>query len=71
MLRVLGSSDCRGGSCPTILLDDASGEVLVQGYDPDPAAQSQTGPVPVGESVVRIPLALLLEAARSVEEPPA
>lgn len=68
MFRLIGSTECRGGNCPTILLDDATGDVLVQGYEPAPGELAQAGPIPAGESVVRIPLALLVDAARVVEE---
>jgi hypothetical protein len=65
MFRVIGSTSCRGGNCPTVLLDDETGEVLVQGYEPIPQELSEVGPVPAGEAVVRIPVSLLLQAAHA------
>jgi hypothetical protein len=70
MFRVIGSTSCRGGNCPTVLLDDETGEVLVQGYEPGTAELAEVGAPPLGEAVARIPVALLLEAARTVEGGP-
>ena len=65
MFRVIGSTTCRGGNCPTVLLDEATGAVLVQGYEPAADELSAVGPLPNGEAVVRIPISLLLEAAQA------
>ena len=34
MKRVLASSECQDGDCPTFWVDDTSGEVTVRGYLP-------------------------------------
>lgn len=46
MNRVLASSSCQDGDCPTFWVDDATGMVTVRGYD---AAS------PTGETDVTIP----------------
>lgn len=51
--RLLANS-CDGGPCPTLYVDDLTGDVLVQGYvttDAPPTA------VPAGEDVLLIPAA--------------
>lgn len=54
---------CSAGSCPTVYVDE-SGTVVVQGFDITP---EQVGvDVPAGEGLVRVPLALLVEAVRSL-----
>jgi hypothetical protein len=63
-LRLLASSSCSGGDCPTIYGTD-DGDVLVQGYVvTDPDALKAIG-APEGEAVVRIPRYVLDQAARS------
>ena len=53
---VLASSGCDDGTCPTIYRDEATGDVLVQGYIP---AQTEALPdFPAGETGVRIPAAV-------------
>jgi hypothetical protein len=38
--RVLASSSCQDGDCPTFWVDDATGTVKVRGYDPtDPTKE--------------------------------
>jgi hypothetical protein len=58
--------DCRGGNCPTVYVAE-SGDLVVQGFTLD---RSELGDlhVPDGENVVRIPAALLREAARAAQE---
>jgi hypothetical protein len=34
-LVVLADSGCPDGTCPTFLIDEATGDVFVRGYDPD------------------------------------
>ena len=55
---------CTASSCPTVYLDADSGTLVVQGFDvPD----GQVGvDVPQGESLVRVPIELLLEAVTSL-----
>jgi hypothetical protein len=54
---------CSAGSCPTVYVDD-SGTLVVQGFD---IAPEQVGvDVPRGEGLVRVPLALLVEAVRNL-----
>ena len=50
-LRVLASTDCRNGDCPTLRIDDATGDMYVQGYLPLAGVVQ----VPDGEGTVRIP----------------
>lgn len=55
---------CTAGSCPTVYLDAANGSVVVQGFDVSPSAEGVE--VPAGESLVRVPVALLREAMRNL-----
>jgi hypothetical protein len=57
---------CSGGTCPTIYAQDDE-HVLVQGY-PVPDAHDHLG-VPAGESVVRIPRSVLMDAAARLNAP--
>jgi hypothetical protein len=52
-LRLLATSGCDDGTCPTFHLDETSGDVTVQGYLTDTPA-----PLPDGEGAVRIPAAV-------------
>jgi hypothetical protein len=61
-LRVLAET-CTAGACPTVYQSDR-GTVVVQGYVM--SAQHAGVDVPHGESLVEIPLDLLIEAARHV-----
>lgn len=48
-----------GANCPTVWVDEEKQEVVLQGWDPDEATLAEclkSGPVPEGESVVRLPL---------------
>jgi hypothetical protein len=45
-LRVLADSGCTDGTCPTLWLDEANGDVVVRGYSEDD---------PTVERDVRIP----------------
>jgi hypothetical protein len=58
---------CSGGSCPTIYAGD-DGDLLVQGYR-TPETHRQVM-IPDGEDVVRIPRAVLLEAAARLNDAP-
>ncbi len=49
-LVVLADSGCPDGTCPTFLIDEATGDVFVRGYDPD-------DPLGRRELDVRIPAA--------------
>lgn len=63
-LRIIASSSCSGGDCPTIYATDGD-DVLVQGYVvTDPAALAAIG-APEGEAVVRIPRYVLDRATGS------
>ena len=50
-------NECKSGDCPTVYVTDR-GTIAVQGYD-------VAHPAPDGESVVEIPVEMLLEAARA------
>lgn len=40
--RLLASSDCIDGNCPTFFVDDSTGTVKVRGYDPtDPTGKRE------------------------------
>lgn len=52
---------CRAGACPTVFATEG-GDVVVQGYI-FPELSSMTA-VPEGETLVRIPSELIVEAAR-------
>ncbi|WP_242606984.1 hypothetical protein [Protofrankia symbiont of Coriaria ruscifolia] len=58
---VLATSCDYSGSCPTVYQDDPD-TVLVQGYVVD-----SVHAVPDGESMVRIPAALLRQAAQALQ----
>jgi hypothetical protein len=53
---------CNSGACPTVYQDE-DGDVVVQGWIPD---QRHADGVPPGEARVKIPLSLLLAAAREL-----
>ena len=55
---------CTASSCPTVYLDADSGTLVVQGFDV-PRAQEGVD-VPQGESLVRVPIELLVEAMNSL-----
>lgn len=50
MYRVL-SNTCSGGPCPTLYVDDATGDVIVQGY----TTTEQPGTADPDEGFLRIP----------------
>lgn len=52
---------CGNSGCPSIYEPDGD-SILVQGYSVDAGAS-----VPAGESVVRVPLSLLRDAARALQ----
>jgi hypothetical protein len=60
LIRLAGS--CQGTNCPTVYRDD-DGSYVVQGYT---AEQSTELTLPVGESAVRVPAALVDELVRAV-----
>lgn len=45
---------CSDGPCPTLYIDDSTGDVLVQGYETTAAPPKA---VPTGEGVLHIPAA--------------
>jgi hypothetical protein len=47
-----------------VYVDADSGTLVVQGFDVSPSQEGVE--VPAGESLVRVPVALLLEAARNL-----
>lgn len=50
MYRLLAES-CSGGPCPTLYVDDQTGDVIVQGY----VTGEQPGPADPNEGFLRIP----------------
>jgi len=62
--KLTGDPDCKNGTCPTLWARTASGDYVVQGYvitDADELAQLD---LPVGETAVRVPAAVLEEYFR-------
>ncbi|WML79193.1 hypothetical protein [Streptomyces sp. VNUA74] len=63
--------------CPTVWVDKEAGELLIQGWDPDPATQEDcvrtspaNGALPEGEAIVRIParmVPMIREACDALE----
>jgi hypothetical protein len=53
---------CSAGSCPTVFTDGT--DLVVQGFDI--SADHVGVDVPAGEGLVRVPLALLVEAVRNL-----
>lgn len=56
--KVIASSDCRDGSCPTLyrVTTTAGTQVAVQGYTPEQPLDLPEGiEIPTGEAVVLIP----------------
>ncbi|GAA1891927.1 hypothetical protein GCM10009687_71470 [Asanoa iriomotensis] len=62
-LRLLSTTGCTGGSCPTIY-DSGRGTIIVQGYTV-PAEGSGVA-VPAGEQLVEIPVDVLRNAVRAM-----
>ncbi|MEV0715859.1 hypothetical protein [Asanoa sp. NPDC050611] len=62
-LRVISTTGCTGGSCPTIY-ESGRGTIVVQGYTV-PAEASGVA-VPAGEQLVEIPVEVLRSAARAM-----
>lgn len=54
------ANKCGSSSCPTVYLDADSGTLVVQGFDV-PSVQEGVD-IPEGESLVRVPIELLVEA---------
>ncbi|MDY7089780.1 MAG: hypothetical protein SYR96_32330 [Actinomycetota bacterium] len=55
---------CTSGSCPTVYEAEAGTSLVVQGY---PVSAEHAGiDLPPGELLVKIPVGLLLEAARNL-----
>jgi hypothetical protein len=61
---VAGDDSCRNGTCPTVFaIDEEPGEAVVQGYVVTDAETLAQLDLPPGETAVRVPRALLLDAA--------
>jgi hypothetical protein len=58
----LAATSCGSGACPTVYVA-ADGDLVVQGWIPDPRESSE---VPTGEARVKIPRDLLMRAAREL-----
>ena len=52
---------CNAGDCPAVYADDDSADLVVQGYPLNDSVAGVT--VPSGESLVRIPRSVFIEAA--------
>ncbi|WP_328623484.1 MULTISPECIES: hypothetical protein [unclassified Streptomyces] len=73
-LRFVGKDpDSDTGQCPSVWVDEASGDVLVQGWKAEPAVIAEcleAGDIPDTEAVVRLParmVELLREACDDAE----
>lgn len=58
------ANKCSSSTCPTVYLDADSGTLVVQGFDV-PRVQDGVD-IPEGESLVRVPIELLVEAMNSL-----
>ena len=68
MLKRVAGSCSDGVTCPTVYVEEGDQDaVIVQGYAVSNRAALQLQP-PAGEDLVRIPRAVLLEAARHFTE---
>jgi hypothetical protein len=63
MLRKIAGNCSDGVTCPAVWVDDEEGTVIVQGYQ-DTSADLASAPD--GETRVRLPRAMLLEAVREL-----
>lgn len=65
---VIAGQSCGGGDCPTVHGVPADRDnAYVQGYVvTDPQLLAELG-LPAGETVVRVPRSLLIEAGREIE----
>ncbi len=69
LVRISGDDSCNNGTCPTVFaIDEGKGEAVVQGYTVTDAEALAQMSLPPGESAVRVPLRLLLEAAARLED---
>jgi hypothetical protein len=64
MLRKIAGDCSDGVTCPTVWVDDDEGTVIVQGYQ---VTAADLPAAPDGETRVRLPRAMLLEAARELQ----
>lgn len=65
LLKLSGDPDCKNGTCPTLWGTEGAKEYVVQGYvitDPDRLAQLD---LPIGETAVMVPAAVLEEYFRA------
>ena len=67
-VRLSVLATCNTGSCPTVYADADGQDLVVQGYFLEPAVAGVT--VPGGESLVRVPRSVLLEAATRLADAP-
>ena len=73
-LRHIGTDPGTDGNhCPTVWVDETTGEIVMQGWLPGPEMLAQaraTGPIPPTEGVVRLPArmaALIRQACDAAE----
>jgi hypothetical protein len=66
-LRIIaGAGPCKNGDCPTVYATDENSDLIVQGYDLSGDTITQLD-MPNGESAIRIPEELILEAAERIK----
>lgn len=64
-----------GANCPTVRVDEEKQEIALQGWTVDEATRAEclkTGPIPDGETVVRLPMrtvAAIREACEAADGP--
>ncbi len=62
---IIGGGDCGKNDCPTVFVEEATGSAIVQGYVLTADESNELG-IKSGEAAVRIPEAVLREAARKL-----
>lgn len=71
-LRYVGIDPNTGGDeCPTVWVDEETGDLIFQGWKVDPATMAEvraTGPVPDHEAVVRLPRRMAAIIAKAVKQ---
>lgn len=58
------ANKCTAASCPTVYIDAKSGTLVVQGFDV--SASEEGVEVAAGESLVRVPIDLMVEALQNL-----
>ncbi|MEV4970240.1 hypothetical protein [Streptomyces scopuliridis] len=71
-LRFIGiDPDTNSGNCPAVWIDDATREILVQGWNPDEETRARCGensPMPDTEGIVRLPYRMVEIIRKACDE---